>query len=515
MTRRKPKSIEQDRPALAVVSNETTAPVDDGANAFNLFEVLGPRPLVPIDTPDGPEANRTILDQAIERLHVRVAELTPELQKAKDDPRRIEELSEELKRIDHDLLRLEAARDDDKPLATETNGASITLGSVDHGKPQPINWIDENWWHYGGTFVFGGAPGSGKTTLSAALGARLSRGLAGFTDARLKDGPAVVLFFSQEEHFTNRFLPKFVRAGGDPTRLRELRDVQGLFPALTPALKKTVALVRVLYGPKTPVFAILDTAAALIDADLNKDQETRKALTDLAVLVMNDDLLTVALVSHTSKVKEAFGQNAISGSAGGLVAVVRNVWVAGVASHPIKDANVPGETDDQPAFDRALGLVKSSNGDDDQPVRLFRIEHVPESEALPAGSRAVIGPVCPDQDRLSVSSFRKRGKRRGGERGTAAVQAVSLEDAVLEAIDGGADTKELIASHVNARQLPGLPRIEKPRTSKPLTRAIESLKDAGQIVDPGNGPAKRYSLAAVAPTETEVEATREDQGGVR
>lgn len=84
-------------------------------------------------------------------------------------------------------------------------------------KPEPVEWLWENWIAAGKIQMIAGEAGTAKTTLAIKLAADLTCGNS-WPDGK-KNKPADVAIWSGEDGIEDTILPRFIQAGGDTSRL--------------------------------------------------------------------------------------------------------------------------------------------------------------------------------------------------------------------------------------------------------------------------------------------------------
>ena len=204
--------------------------------------------------------------------------------------------------------------------------ASVELVRASDVVPEPISWLWEGWLAVGKMHIFGGAPGTGKTTISMALAATISCG------GRWPDGSRAdignVLIWSGEDDYKDTLVPRLKQAGADLSRIYfisaiRIGEEQRCFdPALDlEHLQQKLAEignVRLL---------IIDPIVSAILGDSHKNAEVRRGLQPLADLAMT---MNFALLGITHFSKGTAGRDPVERLTGSLAfgALARVVFVA-------------------------------------------------------------------------------------------------------------------------------------------------------------------------------------------
>ena len=219
--------------------------------------------------------------------------------------------------------------------------------------PEAVTWLWTGWLAAGKMHVFGGAPGTGKTTISMGLAATVTTG------GRWPDGTRSivgnVVIWSGEDDPADTLLPRLALSGADLTRVYFIADViegterRSFDPArdMEPLRRKLVEIgnVRLL---------IVDPIVSAIAGDSHKNAEGRRGLQPLADL---GAAMRCAIVGITHFSKGTGGRDPVERLTGSLAfgALARVVLVA--AKHQ-------EEGDDGRAV-RLFCRAKSNIGPDD------------------------------------------------------------------------------------------------------------------------------------------------------
>lgn len=193
--------------------------------------------------------------------------------------------------------------------------------------PRPISWLWDEWLAEGKVHILGGAPGTGKTTLSIAIAAIVTTG------GRWPDGTQCptagnVVIWSGEDDPADTLIPRLELAGADLNRVyfveavRDGNEKRTFDPArdVEPLQRKLAEIgdVRLL---------IIDPIVSAIAGDSHKNAEVRRGLQPLANVA---GVTHCALLGITHFSKGTGGREPVERITGSLAfgAVARVVMVA-------------------------------------------------------------------------------------------------------------------------------------------------------------------------------------------
>jgi hypothetical protein len=202
-----------------------------------------------------------------------------------------------------------------------------------------VNAVPTTWlWRYyiplGTVTILDGDPGLGKSTITADLAARVSRGgamppLAGYTDL---DGPADVLILNAEDAPEQTIRPRLDAAGADPEKVHVIDATKiGEDDERPPVLPKDLDLIGEQARERGVKLIIVDPFMAYLDGELDahRDQDVRRCLHRLKILAESTGA-AVLLVRHLNKltggpaIYRGGGSVGISGAARSVLMVARN-----------------------------------------------------------------------------------------------------------------------------------------------------------------------------------------------
>ena len=106
---------------------------------------------------------------------------------------------------------------------TEQN-SDLELIRADEIDPVSVRWLWKNYFPFGKLSLLTGDPGEGKSTFMLAIAATLTRGeLLPFAEPEEQMDPITVIYQTTEDDPEDTIIPRFIRAGGDRTRLFFIR----------------------------------------------------------------------------------------------------------------------------------------------------------------------------------------------------------------------------------------------------------------------------------------------------
>jgi hypothetical protein len=208
---------------------------------------------------------------------------------------------------------------------------------------KPIDWLWEPWLARGAVSVLDGDPGVGKSSVTTDLAARLTAGRPLPLQAEGRE-PAVVLLVAMEDPLDRVAQPRFIAAGGDPTRVAFLGGVTeatagGPLQSLI-QLPRDLPLVADACRRLRPALLVIDPLFAVLGYDdrgrfikSNDDQMVRQ-LTGRLKLLAEETCTAVVLVRHLNKSASGSALQRGSGTIG-IAGQARSVLLA--ADDPEED----------------------------------------------------------------------------------------------------------------------------------------------------------------------------------
>lgn len=193
-------------------------------------------------------------------------------------------------------------------------------------KPEAVTWLWPGWMAAGKMHVLGGAPGTGKTTISMALAATVTTGGRWPDGSRSPVGNVVI--WSGEDDPADTLVPRLTLSGADLSRVYFIADVldgdgrRSFDPArdMEPLRRKLAEIgdVRLL---------IVDPIVSAVMGDSHKNAEVRRSLQPLVDLAA---FMRCALLGITHFSKGTGGRDPVERLTGSLAfgALARVVMVA-------------------------------------------------------------------------------------------------------------------------------------------------------------------------------------------
>jgi putative DNA primase/helicase len=192
--------------------------------------------------------------------------------------------------------------------------------------PEAVRWLWKGWLAAGKFQILGGAPGTGKTTISMALAATVTTGGRWPDGSRAEQGNVVI--WSGEDDPADTLIPRLALSGADLNRVYFVSDVlkDGVRRAFDPA-RDTEALGRKLAEIGGVRLLIVDPIVSAISGDSHKNAEVRRGLQPLANLASE---MGCALLGITHFSKGTGGRDPVERLTGSLAfgALARVVLVA-------------------------------------------------------------------------------------------------------------------------------------------------------------------------------------------
>jgi hypothetical protein len=208
---------------------------------------------------------------------------------------------------------------------------TAVLQRVDGIKECPVSWLWRNRLELGALNLLAADPGSGKSLLTAALAAAITKG-SRWPDARAEYGspPRNVILVSSEDDPAKATRPRLRAAGADLSRVHILRKV------VDDGKERALCLQRDLRAIEAAIATVGDVAMVVVDpldsylgkADSNANEEVRWVLEPL-IAVAEKTAACLLVVKHLNKaIANPTALYRIGGSIA-FVAVSRTVHIIG------------------------------------------------------------------------------------------------------------------------------------------------------------------------------------------
>lgn len=270
---------------------------------------------------------------------------------------------------------------------------------------EPISWIWEGWLARGKLHILAGMAGTGKTTISMALAATVSRG--DFLPGGTKSEKGSVLIWTGEDSRSDTLLPRLIAAGADLKKIHFVDDI--IINSERRAFDPAIDMLSLLNKAKCISdlsLLIIDPIVNAVSGDSHKNGEVRRALQPV---VEFGEKLNCAVLGITHFSKGGQGKNPLERVTGSLAfgALARIVLVA---------AKVGLGNEDRRVFCRAKSNIGSDSGGFE--YNLKQIEVAP----------SVISSCAQWGQHLEGSALALLGEGDGREKGVE--NKTALEDAI-------------------------------------------------------------------------------------
>jgi len=244
------------------------------------------------------------------------------------------------------------------PEQTETVGIRhIVLTSAADIKPRPVFWLWKNRLALGTLGLLAGREGTGKSTLSYWITARLTRGdLYGIYQGT----PKAVLVCATEDSWEHTIVPRLIAAGADLHKVFRVEVVNADDIHVGLSLPRDLLAVESAAEQTGAALLLLDPLMSRLgDLDTHRDAEVRQALEPLVAIADRTNMAILGLIHHNK-----------SGSSDPLQLVMGSKAFTAVARsvHTV----IP-DPDDDTNQRRLFGTPKNNLGRSDLPTFTFTI----------------------------------------------------------------------------------------------------------------------------------------------
>ena len=193
-------------------------------------------------------------------------------------------------------------------------------------KPEAISWLWNGWLAAGKMHILGGAPGTGKTTISIALAATITSGGKWPDGTRCHIGNVVI--WSGEDDPTDTLTPRLIQAKADLDRVFFITGIQDgkTRRSFDPAIDMDLLQMKLIEIGDIRL-VIIDPIVSAIVGDSHKNAEVRRGLQPLTDLAAS---MRFALLGITHFSKGTGGREPVERLTGSLAfgALARIVLVA-------------------------------------------------------------------------------------------------------------------------------------------------------------------------------------------
>ena len=236
--------------------------------------------------------------------------------------------------------------------------------------PEPICWLWNGWLAAGKLHIFGGAPGTGKTTISMALAAIITNG-GKWPDGSLTVAGKVVIW-SGEDDPKDTLIPRLTQAGANLSRVYFITGIleDGKHRSFDPAIDMG-PLRNKLFEINEVRLLIIDPIVSAITGDSHKNAEVRRGLQPLVDLAAS---MNFALLGITHLSKGTSGRDPVERLTGSLAfgALARIVMIAA------KHENKNGAESNVRIFLRAKSNIGSDKDGFEYEIKQSELKDHPE-----------------------------------------------------------------------------------------------------------------------------------------
>ena len=225
-------------------------------------------------------------------------------------------------------------KDTDFNYSTDPNSSELEIGNGADLEPTTVEWLVHPHIPKGKTSLLGGAPNDGKTSYVLTLAALFS---VGKQPPALKNGvlhvmpdiePMDFFYATTEDTLTNMVLPRFLRFGGDKTKLHYSKRGKYKMRLLERDIRKAIRDTGSKFIIFDPYQAFLPKGVRLTNGEKMRD------LIEMLDKVAEDLNIAIILVGHINKNENARDLYRTSGSAE-IVNTLRNILMfKNVKGHP-------------------------------------------------------------------------------------------------------------------------------------------------------------------------------------
>jgi hypothetical protein len=271
-------------------------------------------------------------------------------------------------------------------------------------EPEAVEWLWSRRIPKGKVTILDGDPGKGKSTILYDLAARITSGRPLPDGEPVEKGGAIIV--SAEDGAADTIVPRFLAAGGDPTKARIIgSEEQFIIPDDLDKLERAIQQTGATFAVIDPVMSFLSD-----DINSNRDQDVRRALQPLVNIAQRTGA-AVVICRHLNK---SSGGPAIYRGQGsiGFIGIVRSGLVVG--EHPEIEGTyvLAGQKHNLSKPPESLAYRIGSAGPGDGTAR---IEYRGVSEVTAAGLNAAPGDEGERSRLTEAKEFLREMLRAGPE----------------------------------------------------------------------------------------------------
>ena len=249
---------------------------------------------------------------------------------------------------------------------------TLNLISANDIKPEPVKWLWNQWLAEGKLEILAGTPGTGKTTLTLAMAAIISKG--GIWPDGDKADKGNVIIWSGEDDANDTVIPRLMANGADLNNIHIVGNVENgtEHKPFDPATDLPL-LLDALTAIENIKLIIVDPVISLVSGDSHKNSETRRALQPLVTLASKIGACVLG-ISHLTK--GSAGKDPVERISGSLAfgALARVVLIAARSADT--------ESTDQRILARAKSNVGIDQGGFAYDVEITTLPHHAAIEAM-------------------------------------------------------------------------------------------------------------------------------------
>jgi hypothetical protein len=205
--------------------------------------------------------------------------------------------------------------EDPQPEGTACGPSPVVMRAASEIRPLAVEWLWEPRLPLGMLSLFAGEPKLGKSLVTVALAATVSRGAPLPLDDR-RAGPGSVILMSAEDDPARTIVPRLRAAGSDLDNVHVLEavrldDGREVPPSLRTDVERIDEAASRLGDCR---LLVIDPVSAYLDGtDDHRNSELRGVLSPLKALAERHDM-AVVLVTHLNKTTSVNGKHRVTGS---------------------------------------------------------------------------------------------------------------------------------------------------------------------------------------------------------
>jgi hypothetical protein len=237
-------------------------------------------------------------------------------------------------------------------------------------EPEAVEWTWSRRLPKGKVSILDGDPGKGKSTILYDLAARITSGQPMPDGEPVERGGALIV--SAEDGAADTIVPRFLAAGGDPTKARIIgSEEQLIIPDDLDKLERAIRQIDARFVVIDPIMSFLSD-----NINSNRDQDVRRALQPLVDIARRTGA-AIVICRHMNK--SSGGETIYRGQGSiGFIGIVRSGLVVG--DHPELENTyvLAGQKHNlsRPPESLAYAIVNAGNGDETARIRWRGVSEV-------------------------------------------------------------------------------------------------------------------------------------------